>query len=223
MKSLFFLFGICALLPTALNAQQSLGQYHVCTPAGDHTFYEKYANLSLEIDEEGFTSALSVVYSRRDERIVGMISDIGLSAKPGGFKLVIEYYPKSANKVQAKNRLLYNDIANLNGDFNTYRKRQGNSQTTYLPTNPDDPWFVFFNENSDDENPSENSLVAECYKIARPYASYCRIERFINDSIRLNFRFPAVDYTRGNLIFNYVKRYVNSEIFRQKNDGCRFD
>lgn len=221
MKFASILFGICLFLPTLLIAQQRLGNQLICIPPGHHKFYNKYANMSPVIGEQGFTSALSVFYSRHDERIVGMISDIGLNAEPGGFKLLVEYYPKNVDKVQAKSHLRYDAVASLKGSFSAYTTHQSDSGVIYRSPEPNELWFVFFNNNTADTQNIANTVVAECLNIDRKNASYCRIEQFINDSIRLTIRFPAIDFMHGKLIFNYMQRYVNSEIFRTSTQSCK--
>lgn len=220
MRNTKLLFMLTLFLPTLLYAQLRLGDQLVCAPEGHYKFYEKYANLSLEIGQEEFTSALSIFYSKHDERIEGMISDIGLTAKPGGFKLVVEYYAKSAKKVELKERMRIESVLRLSGKYSSYTKHSENKRFIYKSTNPDRPWFVF--ENSvDNKNQTASTLIAECHSSERQSASYCRVEKFINSNIRLNIRFPAIDYADGQLIFNYLKRYVNSEIFRHSADRCR--
>jgi len=220
MRNATLLFILTLFCPTLLYAKIRLGDQLVCAPQGHYKLYERYANLSSEIGLEEFTSALSIFYSRHDERIEGMISDIGLSAKPGGFKLVIEYYAKSAKIIELKERMRIDSVLRLSGKYSSYTKHSEDRRFIYKSTNPDNPWFVFENKD-DNKNQSANTFIAECHNVQRQNASYCRIENFINSNIRLKVRFPATDYAHGHLIFNYMKRYVNSEILRHSTDRCR--
>ena len=212
------------LLIAPLFAQEKLGEKFVCRPIGHSKFYDRYASLPWNSGNEAFSSALSVFFGIKDYRVHNMISDLGLLSRPSGFKLLIEHLPVDAAEVKRRAEVRLENIVSSNSAFEQYSISWEDDRVIFQTSTPHDTRFVFEHnpllKTTSRELNALDRFIAECHHFERPNSSYCHIEKFIDDSLRLKVRFPAEDYASGQRIFRYVQRYVESAILRDSENAC---
>ncbi len=224
MRFVFVLLCLCLLPAAPLFAQEKLGDRYVCRPMGHSKFYDRYANLPWNSSNEAFSSALSVFFSIKDPRVHNMISDLGLRSRPSGFKLLIEHIPLDADEVKRRATERLENIVSSSSVFEEYSIYWEKGRVIYQTSTPHDTRFVFKHnalvESTSDKQPAIDRFISECHHFERPNSSYCHLEQFIDDSLRLKVRFPAEDYASGQRIFRYMQRYVETAILRDSESQC---
>jgi len=212
------------LLIAPLFAQEKLGDRFVCRPMGYSKFDDRYASLPWNSSNEAFSSALSVLFSSKDPRVHNMISDLGLLSGPRGFKFLVEHLPLDADRVKQNFEMRLKNIVAGNTAHEKYSIIWEDGLVIYQTSTPHDTQFVFshnpLTKTASRKQKAADRFISECHHFDDPTSSYCLVEKFIDDSVRLKVRFPAEDYASGQRIFRYVQRYVESAILRDSENVC---